>query len=35
LGDATPIYEYEKGSWGPAEANRILAPGTLWHDPKQ
>src|SRR3954467_1663347 len=35
LGDATPIYEYEKGSWGPAEANRILAPGTLWHDPKK
>src|SRR6187551_149099 len=35
LGDATPIYEYEKGGWGPAEANRILAPGTLWHDPKK
>ncbi|HKY37890.1 MAG TPA: glucose-6-phosphate dehydrogenase [Polyangiaceae bacterium] len=35
LGDATPIFEYEKGSWGPAEANRILAPGTLWHDPKR
>jgi glucose-6-phosphate 1-dehydrogenase len=35
LGDATPIYEYEKGSWGPAEANRILTPGTLWHDPKK
>jgi glucose-6-phosphate 1-dehydrogenase len=33
LGDGTPIYEYQKGSWGPAEANRILAPGTLWHDP--
>jgi glucose-6-phosphate 1-dehydrogenase len=35
LGDATPIYEYEKGTWGPGEANRILAPGTLWHDPKK
>lgn len=35
LGDATPIYEYEKASWGPAEANRILAPGTLWHDPRR
>ena len=22
FGDATPIYEYEKGSWGPAEAHR-------------
>jgi glucose-6-phosphate 1-dehydrogenase len=35
LGDATPIFEYEKGSWGPAEANGILTPGTLWHDPKK
>ncbi|HYJ10344.1 MAG TPA: glucose-6-phosphate dehydrogenase [Polyangiaceae bacterium] len=35
LGDATPIFEYEKGSWGPAEANQILTSGTLWHDPKR
>src|SRR5262245_57669747 len=35
LGDATPIFEYEKGSWGPAEANQILSGGTLWHDPKR
>jgi glucose-6-phosphate 1-dehydrogenase len=34
LGDATPIYEYEKGSWGPAEASRILE-DTTWHDPKR
>jgi glucose-6-phosphate 1-dehydrogenase len=35
LGDATPIYEYERGSWGPSEANNILAPGTTWYDPKR
>jgi glucose-6-phosphate 1-dehydrogenase len=29
----TAIYEYEKGCWGPSEANRILAPGSRWHDP--
>jgi glucose-6-phosphate 1-dehydrogenase len=33
LGDATPIYEYEKGTWGPVEANRILEPGIAWHEP--
>jgi glucose-6-phosphate 1-dehydrogenase len=32
LGSATPIYEYEKGSWGPAEAERIAPPGG-WHNP--
>ncbi|HTA93046.1 MAG TPA: glucose-6-phosphate dehydrogenase [Polyangiaceae bacterium] len=33
LGNAAPIYEYEKGSWGPGDANRLLAPGSRWHDP--
>jgi glucose-6-phosphate 1-dehydrogenase len=33
LGNATPIYEYDKGSWGPGDANRLLAPGSRWHDP--
>ena len=33
LGNAAPIFEYDKGSWGPGEANRLLAPGTRWHDP--
>jgi glucose-6-phosphate 1-dehydrogenase len=25
LGDATPLYEYEPGSWGPAEAERLTS----------
>ena len=32
LGDATPAYEYEPGTWGPAQAARITPPGG-WHDP--
>lgn len=31
LDDATPVYEYEPGSWGPAEANRV-APAGGWVD---
>jgi glucose-6-phosphate 1-dehydrogenase len=31
LDDATPVYEYEPGSWGPVEANRI-APSGGWID---
>jgi glucose-6-phosphate 1-dehydrogenase len=31
LDDATPVYEYEPGSWGPVEANRI-APDGGWVD---
>jgi glucose-6-phosphate 1-dehydrogenase len=33
LGNATPIHGYEPGSWGPAEAGRLLADGGGWHDP--
>jgi glucose-6-phosphate 1-dehydrogenase len=29
LGDTTPVHEYEPGTWGPAEANALVA----WHDP--
>jgi glucose-6-phosphate 1-dehydrogenase len=29
----TPIYEYEKGGWGPAEANERMAPVGGWHNP--
>jgi len=29
----SPVYEYEKGEWGPAEAERIVAPPGGWHDP--
>jgi glucose-6-phosphate 1-dehydrogenase len=29
----TPIYEYEKGSWGPDEADQRLSPAGGWHNP--
>jgi hypothetical protein len=29
LGDASALYEYDKGTWGPAEADRL----TDWADP--
>ena len=33
LDDATPIHEYEPGTWGPAEADRLTAELEGWHDP--
>ena len=30
--DLTPLYQYDPGSWGPEEANRLLADGG-WSDP--
>lgn len=33
LGDVTPIYEYERGTFGPAEANYVLAGNARWYDP--
>jgi glucose-6-phosphate 1-dehydrogenase len=32
LGDATPLHTYEPGSWGPAEADRLIGDGR-WQDP--
>jgi glucose-6-phosphate 1-dehydrogenase len=29
----TPVYEYEPGTWGPAEVNRQLVPADGWNDP--
>jgi glucose-6-phosphate 1-dehydrogenase len=34
LGDQTPVYEYEKGTWGPAEATYVLNGSARWHDPR-
>lgn len=34
LGDATPVHEYEPGSWGPREAERLIAEVGGWHNPK-
>ncbi len=33
LGDVTPVHPYPRGSWGPAEADRLLPGGDKWHDP--
>jgi glucose-6-phosphate 1-dehydrogenase len=35
LGQATPLHEYDRGTWGPAEADRLLANGHGWHNPDQ
>jgi glucose-6-phosphate 1-dehydrogenase len=33
LDSPPPVNLYEPGSWGPAEANRIVAGYSGWHDP--
>jgi glucose-6-phosphate 1-dehydrogenase len=35
LGDVTPVYEYEPGSWGPTEAERLAADIGGWHNPQE
>lgn len=34
LGQATPLHEYEPGTWGPAAAGRLVG-SRGWHDPEQ
>ncbi|MEP7127094.1 MAG: glucose-6-phosphate dehydrogenase [Byssovorax sp.] len=34
LGDATPVHEYEPGTWGPAEAEQIISRSGGWHEPE-
>jgi len=29
----TPVYEYDRGTWGPAEAMERLAPPDGWNNP--
>jgi glucose-6-phosphate 1-dehydrogenase len=33
LGNVTPVHPYARGTWGPAEADRVLPDGDSWHDP--
>ena len=33
LGDVVPVHPYAKGSWGPAEADRLLPDRDTWHNP--
>jgi glucose-6-phosphate 1-dehydrogenase len=35
LNDATPLYEYEPGTWGPAEADALIKDEGGWHSPGQ
>jgi len=34
LDAATPLYEYDAGSWGPGEVDRLIAPPGGWRNPK-
>jgi glucose-6-phosphate 1-dehydrogenase len=34
LGDATPVHEYEPNTWGPVEADQIIADDGGWRNPK-
>ena len=33
LGDVVPVHPYARGTWGPKEADRLLADRETWHDP--
>jgi glucose-6-phosphate 1-dehydrogenase len=33
LGDAASLHSYERGTWGPKEADHLLPEGVPWHDP--
>jgi glucose-6-phosphate 1-dehydrogenase len=35
LGHVTPVHEYEPGTWGPAEADRLAADIGGWHNPQE
>ena len=34
LGNATPLYDYQPDTWGPAEADRSVKPKGGWHNPE-
>jgi glucose-6-phosphate 1-dehydrogenase len=34
LGDVTPLYEYEPNTWGPTEADQIIAGDSGWRNPQ-
>jgi glucose-6-phosphate 1-dehydrogenase len=34
LGTATPLYEYDSGTWGPPEVDRLIAPPGGWRNPR-
>ena len=34
LGNVTPIFEYAPHSWGPSQADQLIAPDGIWHNPE-
>jgi glucose-6-phosphate 1-dehydrogenase len=34
LGNLSPLYFYDQGSWGPAEADQVIAQDGIWYNPK-
>jgi glucose-6-phosphate 1-dehydrogenase len=34
LGDVVPVHEYEPGTWGPPQANTLIADDDRWFDPE-
>jgi glucose-6-phosphate 1-dehydrogenase len=34
LGDLSPLYFYDQGSWGPAEADQVISQDGIWYNPK-
>ena len=34
LGNGTPVHAYEPNTWGPAEADQIIAGDGAWHNPE-
>src|SRR5262249_37007409 len=34
LGGAAPLFEYEPHTWGPPQADQVVAGGAGWHNPK-
>jgi glucose-6-phosphate 1-dehydrogenase len=35
LANVTTVHEYDPGTWGPPEADRIIADNGCWENPKQ
>jgi glucose-6-phosphate 1-dehydrogenase len=34
IGNVTPVRDYEPNTWGPAEADQLIAPSGRWHNPQ-
>ena len=33
LEKSTPLFDYDPGTWGPSEVDRLIAPPGGWHNP--